>query len=324
MTDESPQAHKPAPAGRSTEPAKPVPAAKPGRQGTTAALPKDPGAKAPATAAPAPEQPGAPPWWRTLRADAPLLVRVAIGLAALGVLGVVWWFVTRGDPTEAIVSPAKLKSPGQVFGSFAALLERDLVGNILATLWRVLVGVGLGALVGIGLGVGAGSYRSVAAAINPAVIFLRSVPMGALLPFTIYWFGIYETQKSMFIFLAVVPFVFSDTVKAISAVPQRYVETAQTLGASRFQIIRKVLFPLAVPDIVTSLRFQFGLALGYITLAEAINPTAGIGFLLNSGEREGHLEQNYLLLFIIALIALGIDLGIRFFQRGLFHYRKDL
>jgi ABC-type nitrate/sulfonate/bicarbonate transport system permease component len=133
-----------------------------------------------------------------------------------------------------------------------------------------------------------------------------------------------EKQKSMFIFLAVVPFVFSDTVKAMSSVPERYVETAQTLGSSRFQIIRKVLFPLALPDIITSLRFQFGLALGYITLAEAINTERGIGAMLNTGEKRGLIEQNFLLLFIIASIAFLIDWGIRGFQRGVFPYRKDL
>jgi len=83
--------------------------------------------------------------------------------------------------------------------------------------------------------------------------------MGALIPLTLLLFSDGEKQKWMFIFLAIVPFVFSDTVKAISIVPERYVETAQTLGASRFQIVRKVLVPLALPDIITSLRFMLGL-----------------------------------------------------------------
>ena len=82
----------------------------------------------------------------------------------------------------------------------------------------------------------------------------------------------------MFIFLAIVPFVFSDTMKAVSLVPERYVETAQTLGASQLaDHLRKVLVPLALPDIITSIRFQFGLALGYIMLAEAIDAPAGLG-----------------------------------------------
>jgi NitT/TauT family transport system permease protein len=263
----------------------------------------------------------------------------------------VWWFVTRGSATEAIVSPAKLPKPGGVFLSYerdvydmdaerdasgrrvkrvvstntlSSLTKADLPDAIWATMRRVLAGVAMAALVGIGLGVLAGSFRAVSAALNPLLIFLRSVPMGALLPLTVVWFGVGESQKEKFIFLAVVPFVFSDVLKAIAAVPQRYVETAETLGASKGQIIRKVLFPLALPDIVTSLRFQLGLALGYITLAEAINAKSGLGEMINARQRIDAPEEMFLLLFLIALIAFSLDALIRFFQRGIFHYRKDL
>lgn len=270
------------------------------------------------------EPPAPPPWWRSLRQDPPAYLRMAIGAGFVGALILIWWLLTRGGPTEAAISPSKLPSPGAVFGSLSELIERGLQPSIAATMKRVMIGVLYAAVVGIGLGAVAASYRAIAAALGPLVIFLRSIPMGALLPLTLVWFSTGEKQKEMFIFLAVVPFVFSDTVAAISAVPQRYVETAETLGAGRFQIIRKVLFPLALPDIITSLRFQFGLALGYIMLAEAIDANAGIGWLLNNGERRGLIEQNYLLLFLIAALAFVIDLGIRTLQRGVFPYRKDL
>jgi ABC-type nitrate/sulfonate/bicarbonate transport system permease component len=128
----------------------------------------------------------------------------------------------------------------------------------------------------------------------------------------------------MFIFLAIVPFVFSDTVKAVSIVPERYVETAQTLGATKFQIIRKVLVPLALPDIVTSLRFQLGLALGYIMLVEEINAPLGLGKLIMGSQRQGPYEHVYLLLFVIALTAFLLDLVLRTIQRGVFTWRRDL
>ena len=285
-----------------------------------------PAGQAPAAAAKAaaPEVPSAPPWWATLRAEAPAHLRMALGAGFVGALLLLWWVLTRGAPTDAIISPSKLPSPGKVFGSFGALMDRDLIGAIIATLGRVFFGVTLAAVVGIGVGVIAASFRIVGATLMPLVIFLRSVPMGALLPLTLLWFSIGEEQKRMFIFLAVVPFVFSDTLQAIAQVPERYVETAQTLGASRAQIVVKVLLRLALPDIVTSLRFQVGLALGYVTLAEAINTETGIGALINTSDRLGYQEHKYLVLFIIALLAFGIDACIRVFQRQLFYYRKDL
>jgi NitT/TauT family transport system permease protein len=267
--------------------------------------------------------PRPPPWWRTLRADPPLPTRVALGIGLIAVVVLLWWLVTYGAPVERFISPSKLPSPSEVQHSFGSLLGY-LFGGIVVTLERVLLGVLLAAVIGVALGLVAGANRGVGAAVAPLVIFLRSIPMGALLPLMIMAFGTGEQQKVMFIFFAIVPFVFSDAVKAISTVPDRYVETAQTLGASNRQIFTKVLVPLALPDIVTSLRFQLGLALGYIMLAEAINPTTGLGAMLNSNERMGNTERNYALLFVIAMLAFGIDLLIRFFQRGIFQWRRDL
>ncbi|HEX7836636.1 MAG TPA: ABC transporter permease subunit, partial [Kofleriaceae bacterium] len=245
-----PDAGKPAPAQ--------LPTAKVARAGTAAA-----------GRAGSPAVPDPPPWWRTLRADPPVPIRIAIGVGLIAVIVFVWWFVTRGSAVEAIISPSKLPSPGAVVHSVPTLKD-SLFDGIVATLERVLLGVLLAAVVGIVLGVLAGANRGVSAAIAPLVIFLRSIPMGALLPLMVMAFGTDEREKVMFIFFAIVPFVFSDSVKAISIVPERYVETAQTLGANRRQILLKVLVPLALPDIITSLRFQFGLALGYVMLAEEL------------------------------------------------------
>jgi ABC-type nitrate/sulfonate/bicarbonate transport system permease component len=268
--------------------------------------------------------PSPPPWWKTLRADPPPHIRLGLGLGFIALIMILWWFVTRGPAVERIISPVKLPSPGEVFGSFDRLWDRQLIQNTLDTLARVLKGITLAAVVGIAFGILAASHRGVNAAVAPLVIFLRSVPMGAMIPITLMLFGDGEPMKTRFIFLAIVAFVFSDTVKAISIVPERYVETAQTLGASNFQIIRKVLVPLALPDIITSLRFQFGLGLGYIMLVEEINTEYGLGKLIMGSQRQGPYEHVYLILFVVALIAFSIDLLLRTLQRGIFQWRKDL
>ena len=267
--------------------------------------------------------PRPPSWFSTLRAEPPGLMRYALGAACIALVFAAWWFVTRGAPVERIVSPAKLPSPGEVWDSIDKLPDGALLDGIFASLGRVGKGFALAALVGVTFGVIAGSFRAIAAFFQPLVIFGRSVPISALIPVTLLFFGIGEKQKMMFIFFATAPFVFSDTVRTIALVPERYVETAQTLGASRFQIITKVLFPLALPDIVTSLRFLFGLAFGYIALTETINIQAGLGFLINMSERRGSAVA-YLMLFVIAILAFLFDWLLRYVQRYAFHYRKDL
>ena len=263
--------------------------------------------------------PPPPAWWKTLRADPPPAARLVLGLVMIFALGFAWWFVTRGD--EPIVSPAKLPPPGPSFHEFEV---PDLVDSIVDSLERVFLGVGLAAIVGVSLGLLAGANRAAAALLAPLVIFLRSIPMGALLPLMLILFGIGQEQRVMFLFFALVAFVFSDTMKAVALVPERYVETALTLGASRLQIIRKVLVPLAVPDIVTSIRFQVGLALGYIMLAEDIGVDHGLGHAITTSQRLGKSGNVYVLLFIIAGVAFGLDLLLRTIQRGVFAWRRDL
>jgi ABC-type nitrate/sulfonate/bicarbonate transport system permease component len=258
-----------------------------------------------------------------LRIPPPRLTRHLVGVAAMGLIVLGWWFVTSGLGSEdRLISPIILPSPAEVFKSFPSLLnERALLQSIAATLKRVLIGFGLATLVGVPLGIAAGSWRVLESAAAPIALFGRNLPVAALIPLTILWFGIDETQKVMFIFIACIPFVYVDAVSAITGVPERFVETAQTLGASSGQIVRKVLVPLALPDIYSSLRHLFGLAFGYIMLAELINAQHGLGYLLMASQRRGMSEHIILILMIIGLLAYGIDRLLFFFQRGLFPYR---
>jgi len=246
-----------------------------------------------------------------------------VGVGAMGVIVLLWWLATSGAGSEdRLISPVILPSPAEVVRSFPSLLnDRALLQSIAATLKRVLIGFGLSVMVGVPLGILAGSWRVVESAGAPLALFGRNLPVAALIPLTILWFGIDETQKVMFIFIATVPFVYSDAVAAIANVPDRYVETAQTLGATPLQIVRKVLVALAIPDIYNSLRHLFGLAFGYIMLAELINAQHGLGYLLMTSQRRGLSEHIILILLIIGMLAYGIDRLLFWFQRGLFPYR---
>ena len=258
-----------------------------------------------------------------LRLAPPPMTRWLVGAGAVAVLVLFWWLATAGAAAEnRLISPVILPSPAEVVRSFPSLLnDRALVQSIAATLKRVLVGFGLAVLVGVPFGIIAGSWRVVEAAGSPIALFGRNLPVAALIPLTILWFGIDETQKVMFIFIATVPFVYADAAAAIASVPDRYVETAQTLGATSFQIVTKVLVALALPDIYNSLRHLFGLAFGYIMLAELINAEHGLGYLLMTSQRRGMSEHIILILMIIGLLAFGIDRLLFWFQRGLFPYR---
>ncbi len=257
-----------------------------------------------------------------IRDEPSALGRLLMGSLCIGIIGAVWWYVTRGTAEQRIVSPATLGSPAEVFGSFKSLwFDRALTRNTLASLSRVLQGYGLALLVGIPLGVLAGCFSRINAFLAPVAVFGRNIPVAALVPLTMLWFGIDELQKVMFIFIAAVSFVLSDATTNIAAVEQKYLDTAYTLGASRIQVIFKVLVPLALPDIFNSMRLLFGLGFGYIILAEVVNMDSGLGTLIAQSQRRGPREHVYLCLLVITLVAYLIDRLLFFTGKQLFPYR---
>ncbi len=223
------------------------------------------------------------------------------------------------------LSPLVLPSPAETFGDFHDLwFNEALTINAALTLRRVILGFGLAAVVGVPLGVLCGCFRSMSAFFAPLTTMGRNAPIAALIPLTFALFGFDEGQKVMFIFMACVAFIIIDSANAVADVSERYVDTAYTLGGSRRQIILKVLLPLALPAIFNSLRLLFGLAFGYIMLAEVVQTGGGrgLGGIINLAQgRGGHRTYILLILMLIPLVALGIDRLFFWVQKQLFPYQ---
>lgn len=273
------------------------------------------------------KQPGSPrPWladWFKLRKPAPLWQSFALGILCVALCLALWWFLTVGESGEQrIIGPLTLPSPRETFHVAPELFtsELDTFTNTLVTLRRVGLGFLLAIAVGVPLGVLAGCFPRFNAFLSPLVMFGRNIPLAAVLPILVFLFS-GEERKVMFIFIACVAFIIADTAQAIMDVAERYVDTAYTLGASRWQTIIKVLVPLAMPAVFSSFRVLFGLAFGYIMLAESIkNPgdAGGLGFEINTFQRRQLREHIYLIILIIPLVALAVDLVLFWIQRQLF------
>ena len=246
-----------------------------------------------------------------------------LGATCLLLLFFVWFVMTLGEAEFRFVSPTILPSPFEVFGSVGSLFtERGLLPAIGVSLLRVAAGFLLAVAIGVPLGIIAGSYRAIESFLAPVTIALRNVPVAALVPLTLLWFGIGESQKVLFIFIACLPFAFADACAAVLNVPERYLDTARTLGANQKQIVLNVLIPLALPDIVRSFRALLGMGFGYIMLAELVNAGNGLGYMLNQSQRRGLTEHVYLILLVIGLLAWLIDFGLKKLEAYLFPYRE--
>jgi NitT/TauT family transport system permease protein len=285
-----------------------------------------PTGQGPASPAPAP-QPRRRPLGDLLaiRKDAPVWQVIVCSLLCLAACYGLWWFLTRGDAEQRIVSYSVLPSPDETFASFRSLwFDRGLTRNTLVTLRRLTLGFGLAAAVGIPVGILCGCFTRVNAFFIPLSLFGRNIPLAALVGLTYAFFDIGEQQKVMFICIACVAFILSDSARSIQDVGTQYVDTAYTLGASRLQVIFKVLIPLAMPSVFNSLRLLFGLAFGYIMLAETIklgSESGGLGDIINTSMRRGPREHVILVLLIIPVVALAIDRVLYWIQRELFPHR---
>jgi ABC-type nitrate/sulfonate/bicarbonate transport system permease component len=247
---------------------------------------------------------------------------LALQVGAVALFLVLWTLLTWGEPETRVLSPLAVPSPRELLGQLHSLwFDAALSRSTAWSLWRILLGFGLAASVGIPLGILAGCFRSVESFLSPLTVFLRNVPVAALIPLTLVWFGLGESQKVFFIFIACVGFVIFDTTRSILDVDDRYLETAYTLGAREHHVIFKVLVPLAMPDIVNSLRLLFGLAFGYIVLAELIDAKHGLGYIIQVAQRRGPREHIYWVLVLISLLGLGLDRALFAMQRKLFPYR---
>jgi len=262
---------------------------------------------------------------KPLRGESAASTALFWGVTCIAAVLALWFMATAGEAENRMIGPATLPSPGETVRAVPAVFgERRLVANTLVTLGRVCLGFGLSALVGVPLGVLAACFPAFRSFLTPLTIFGRNIPVAALIPLTFFFFGIGEFQKVMFLFIASVAFVVSDTTAAVLEVPQRYVDTALTLGASRLQIIRKVLVPLAAPAIANSLRLLFGIAFGYVMLAEVVKlggDTGGLGDLINVSQRRGEREPILIVLVIIPLVAYAIDRTLWWLQCDLFPHR---
>ena len=261
-----------------------------------------------------------------LRREIPRWKALFYGVLCIAICGGIWWFLTRGEIVEdRILNKNTIPSPAETFTDLRSLwFDGALSRNAIASLTRVTLGFGLAAILGIPLGIFCGSYPWMKSFLAPVTIFGRNIPIAALIPITYAVFGTGEYQKMMFIFIACVAFITDDTATAISDVSSRYIDTAYTLGANQWQIISKVIFPLAMPNIFNSLRLLFGLAFGYIMLVESVtnaDTSGGLGYIILTAQHRSLPGWIILVLLIIPILALAIDRLLFWIQRELFPYQ---
>ena len=214
-------------------------------------------------------------------------------------------------------------SPWQVADTAYQLMANGTLERaLLVSLARVGVGLFIGVTAGLILGLVSGLFRLGEDLIDPSLQMLRTMPVLALIPLFILWFGIGELPKVLIIGLGCFFSMYLNTFAGVRGVDERLVEAGQTLGLSRWGQIRHVIIPGALPNALVGLRIAIGVSVIMLVVSEQINASSGIGYLMTQAEQFFQTSVIFVGLLVYALLGLSADLIVRFIEKRALAWRR--
>ena len=221
---------------------------------------------------------------RRLKWRWPLSRQVTLSIGTLAVLLTVWWTVAALQ----LISPLFLPPPQQVLAKLLTIagpqgfMDATLWQHLAASLTRIVLALLAAVVIGIPVGIAMGLSPTVRGILDPVIELYRPVPPLAYLPLMVIWFGIGETSKILLIYLAIFAPVAMSALAGVKSAQQVRIRAAQSLGASRAQVLWFVILPGALPEILTGLRIGLGVGWSTLVAAELIAATRGLGFMVQS------------------------------------------
>lgn len=215
-----------------------------------------------------------------------------------------------------------LASPGRIAQVAGELISDGSLASAMTTsLQRVAAGLLLGTLVGTGLALVSGLFRIGEDLVDAPVQMLRTVPFVGLIPLFIIWFGIGEAPKVAIITLGVTFPLYLNVYAGIRGVDAQLIEAGESLGLSRWGLVRHVVLPGALPGALTGLRYSLGIAWLALVFAEQVNADSGIGFLMVQARDFLRTDVIVVCLIVYAFLGLLADFVVRSLERLLLQWR---
>ena len=219
-----------------------------------------------------------------------------------------------------------LPAPELVFQRFIWLNTEGYQGfNLLEHTWyslqRVLLGFLIGAVVGIPIGYAMGLTSWARGWFDPIVEFMRPIPPLALIPLIIIWFGIGELGKVVLLFLAALWIMIIAARSGVSGVAISKVHAAYSLGASKWQILSKVIVPNSLPDIFTGARVAMGVCWGTVVAAELVAANVGLGKMIVTASKFQQTDIIIVGIIVIGVIGFAIEVGMRALENWLIPWK---
>ena len=247
---------------------------------------------------------------------------IPYGLAVGPVLLLLLWVISSA---AGWLDPQTLPAPWTIYQAAAELIaDGRLQDNLLTSVQRAGISLVLGVAIGVVLALVAGLSRLGEAVVDGPVQIKRAIPTLALIPLFIVWFGIGESMKIIVITTSVLIPVYINTHAQLRGVDKRFVELAETVDLSRWQFIRKIALPGALPGFFTGLRMAVTISWLALVVVEQVNATSGIGYLMTQARTYGQIDIIVVGLVVYALFGLIGDTLVRAAERKALAWRQTL
>jgi sulfonate transport system permease protein len=217
-----------------------------------------------------------------------------------------------------------LAAPSAVIGdAWEMIVSGELPANMLVSLCRAMAGLALGVTLGSALGIAAGLTGAGENVLDPPVQMLRTLPSLALTPLFIVWFGIGETPKIALITLGTMFPIYLNLFNGIRGVDSKLIEAARSFGLQGWDLIVHVILPGALPSFLLGLRFALAGSWLILVVAEQINASAGLGYLINNARDFSRTDTIVVCLIVYALLGLSADAIVRALERQALAWRPS-
>lgn len=204
--------------------------------------------------------------------------------------------------------PLFVPSPESVWTALIGLIATDqLIPGLIYSFTRISTATLLSTGIAVPLALLICSNNLLNDMISPIVSAMRYIPVTAFSPLLILWFGIDETMKISFLFIATFVYVLPSTVNCLQEVPQDLIDTGQSIGMKKHEIIFEILLPAALPSIMNSILMMYGIGWTYVAVVEETNAIKGLGFIINVGSARGRTAVVFASIIVIILVSCIFD-----------------
>ncbi|MCY7276857.1 MAG: ABC transporter permease, partial [Phormidesmis sp. CAN_BIN44] len=233
---------------------------------------------------------------------------VLIVTVSLAVPLLLWSIVSYGK----MVPPLFLPTPTAVVqAGIEMFANNDLLTDVIVSCSRVLAGFLAAAIVGVPIGIAMGTFYSMNSLFAPFVGTVRYMPVTAFVPLIVIWLGLGEESKILIITLGVVLYNAIMVADAVKFIPSDMINVAYTLGATRRDVLFKVIVPATFPSVLDTLRVNISGAWNYLVIAELVAAQSGLGFRIIQAQRYLQTEKVLFCILLIGVIGLAIDYGLK-------------